>query len=402
MRRLSSYLIVMVLGFSSAVVAGDIVLRTSVAPEEAWVGQRVILGIEVLSDSGWAQITRFGELDVAGTYVMRTDSQGTRLQETIDGVSYTGQRYELSIYPQRAGAVEIPALPVEVTTRAWGAGATKIVQEATTSATTLLCKVPPGSEEIHGLISTTGLTAKQTWVPKTDKPKVGDAIKRTIEFQAADVSGMAFAPLQHDEIPGLGIYPAEPAVKDTASRGSLSGTRIETVTYVFEQTGKFQLPDVRLAWWDIGVGELKHIELPGPLLQVAAGPAAASGPLAQTGSRQMTLGLWSVLAVLLLVLLPALRFQDGIRHRWNAWRKAKHESEARYFQRAIKSLRSEDSRSAFREIMRWLDRVNDDNRPARLDLFLREYGDARVQQAAAHLLHSFASGGKIADAPVLS
>jgi len=393
MRRLSSYLIVMVLGFSSAVVAGDIVLRTSVTPKEAWVGQRVILGIDVLSDSGWAQITQFGELDVAGTYVMRTDSQGIRLQETIDGVSYTGQRYELSIYPQRAGAVEIPALPIEVTTKVWGAGATETVQQATTPATTLLCKVPPGSEDIHGLISTTRLTAKQTWVPKIDKPKVGDAIKRTIEFLAADVSGMAFAPLQHDKIPGLGIYPAEPAVKDTASRGSLTGMRTEVVTYVLEQSGEMQIPDFVLTWWNVTDKKLEHVELPGLIINVAAGPADTVTAVRPLNTRL----LWLAVIMFLVTTYLLLHFRKRMAQRWAAWRKSRNESEARYFRLAVKSIRSKDADAALRDLMRWLDRVNDADRPAQFQDFLRRHADTDMQAAMGQFLRSIAKGDRLAD-----
>ena len=110
--------------------AGDIVLRAATEPAEAWVGQRVVLQVDVLGEGGWAQITRFGEVDIPGAYLIRTDSQGTRLQETIDGVSYTGQRYEVSVYPQKAGTIEVPPVPVEVTIKTWGAGASQTAQQS--------------------------------------------------------------------------------------------------------------------------------------------------------------------------------------------------------------------------------------------------------------------------------
>ena len=81
--------------------------------------------IEVLGADGWAQITDMGEFEIPGTYVMRTESQGTRLSETIRGTSYTGQRYQLSVYCQRAGRLEIPALPVTVTVKQWGVNAAR-------------------------------------------------------------------------------------------------------------------------------------------------------------------------------------------------------------------------------------------------------------------------------------
>ena len=106
MRRTATRLMLLSLLCPVASGAGDVVLRTAVEPAEAWVGQRVVLQIDVLGEDGWAQISRFGDMDLPGAYLVRTDSQGARLQDTIDGVSYTGQRYEVSIYPQLAGVIE--------------------------------------------------------------------------------------------------------------------------------------------------------------------------------------------------------------------------------------------------------------------------------------------------------
>jgi len=223
MGRFSILLVLVLLAFSSAGATGSIVLRSSVQPEKAWVGQRVILQIDVLGSDGWTQITGFDDIEISGAYLMRTDSQGTRLQETIDGISYSGQRYEFSIYPQAAGAIEIPAMGVEVTTRAAGVDTAANVQQAQAPAVTILSSIPAGAENIRGLVSTTQLTAEQNWQSSDETLEVGDALERTISLQAVDVSGMAFTPLAHEDIAGVGSYPAQPAVEDTSARGSLSG-----------------------------------------------------------------------------------------------------------------------------------------------------------------------------------
>jgi hypothetical protein len=45
-------------------------------------------------------------------------------------------------------------------------------------------------------------------------------------------------------MPGLGIYPGEPSVDDRYDRGTLTEKRSETVTYVFETQGRFDLPNM--------------------------------------------------------------------------------------------------------------------------------------------------------------
>jgi hypothetical protein len=387
----------MLLEFSSALATGDIVLRTSVQPEKAWLGQRVILQIDVLGSDGWTQITRFDDIEIPGAYLMRTDSQGSRLQETIDGTSYSGQRYEFSIYPQAAGAIEIPAISVEITTRAMGVDADTSVRQAQAPAVTILSNIPAGAENIRGLVSTTQLTAEQTWQSPDGNPEVGDALQRTVSLQAVDVSGMAFTPLAHEDIPGVGIYPAQPTVEDTSNRGSLNGSRTEVVTYVFEQSGEVQIPDIEFSWWNLADSQLEQVVLPGHLIRVAAGAGSASGA-ATLPEKQLKKRYLVPLVIMLLLLAYVLYFfRKALVKRWVTWRVARKESEKGYFQLVVKSIRSKKSAAALRNIMRWLDRINDASDPAQLDVFISRYGDTRAKKVVDQLLHSVAVNEQLAD-----
>ena len=397
MGRFSILLVLVLLECSSALAAGDIVLRSSVQPEKAWVGQRIILQIDVLGSDGWTQITRFDDVEIPGAYLMRTDSQGTRLQETIDGTSYSGQRYEFSIYPQAAGAIEIPAISVEITTRAMGVDADTSVRQAQAPAVTILSNIPAGAENIRGLVSTTQLTAEQTWQSPDENPEVGDALQRTVSLQAVDVSGMAFTPLEHEDIPGVGIYPAQPTVEDTSNRGSLNGSRTEVVTYVFEQSGEVQIPDIEFSWWNLADSKLEHVVLPGHLIRVAAGAGSASGA-ATLPEKQLKKRYLVPLVIMLLLLAYVLYFfRKALAKRWVTWRVARKESEKGYFQLVVKSIRSKKSAAALRNIMRWLDRINDASDPAQLDVFISRYGDTRAKKVVDQLLHSVAVNEQLAD-----
>jgi len=403
MRWVAMLISLLMLWYAVAVTAGHILLRTTVTPQEAWVGQRVVLQVDVLGEDGWAQISRFGEVDLSGAYLIRTDTQGSRLQETIGGVAYTGQSYEFSIYPQLAGTVEVPAIPVEVTTKTWGADATQTVQQKQTSAITIKAKVPPGAEDVVGLISTTHFNAEQQWAPAIDDPKVGDALTRTLTMQAEGVSAMAFTPLQYDDLPGVGIYPAEPTVKDSTDRGSLTGMRAENVTYVFERAGTVTVPDVVLTWWNVSAQKLERVTLPGLELDVAA--AAAGGTTAGQVSgigRFDWRGLVMPGVVLLVLAYLLLRARKTLAQRWRTWRGRRRESEARYYRLVVKSIRSKDAHLALRELMRWLDRVNETGRPAQLQDFLCRYAGADARATVNQLLLSVATDGRLADtAPLL-
>jgi hypothetical protein len=102
-----------------------------------------------------------------------------------------------------------------------------------------------------------------------------------------------------------------------------------------------------------------------------------------------------------LIAVVAVRFRGRLMAYWLAWTVARSETEAAYFRRVMKSVRCGDPKAALRETMRWLDRINDDQEPARLGSFLGRYGDAKVQEAAVHLVDSLHSGGVSGDLSAL-
>jgi hypothetical protein len=382
--------------------AEDVILRTSTEPAEAWIGQRVRLNIEVLGADGWAQIPDLPAVEVPGAYVMRTESQGVRLSETISRTTYTGQRYQMSIYCQQPGNLEIPQLPVTAVLKQWGVNAAETPYQLTTPATSLICKVPPGAEGIRGLISTTRLDAAQTWSSQPDTVAPGDATTRTIILSADDVSAMAFPPMQHPRIEGVAIYPGQPSVNDETNRGELRGRREESVTYVFEGPGDITLPEIVLSWWDIQNQRLRRIELPGleiavegeiapePVVEpdvVSEQPPRDRVPLNATTAVVIVLGLW-------------LGLRLG---RWyQTWRRAWLESEKAAFRQVSMTLRTRDPQAITAAIMCWLDRLDPGARPARLDLFLEDHGDETTRAAAAILSQSLAAGEDFTETRVLA
>lgn len=379
--RICTRFVTMVVGTLCAagvLAADDIVLRASTSPTEAWVGQKVVLRIEVLAKDGWAQLPKIGDAEVPGAYWLRLESQGIRLNETIDGDSYSGQRYEFMLFAQQAGTLKVPPVPVDIEIRRYGANAETQNLQQSTPAVEFVARVPPGAEGIRGLVSTNRLTASQQWEPAIENATAGDALTRTITLQADDLSGMAFTPLMHEQIDGVGAYPAEPQVDDQAARGALTGTRVEAVTYIFERPGTYTLPDLVVPWWDVREEVLKRHELAGLTVQVA-GSDLATLPAAQS-SRQPNSEwpIWlPVLAGLagLAVILIALRNAGGLRIRWAAWQKSRNDREIVHFQRVLKSLQAGERKAALRQTMRWLDRINENSRPARLDRFLEQYGE---------------------------
>ena len=380
-------LFLMIAGFAFAQSAGSpaVVVRTSVeSMETIWLGQRVSLFIDILGRDGWAQIKRAGDFKIPGALVLRVETQGTRIQETIDGQSYSGQRYELLVFPKRAGTIQVPVIPLEVEIKQWGSDAQTVIENLNTTALQIQVKMPPGVQDSTDLISSTGMRFGQQWQPGEEDLKVGDSLKRAITIEAPDIPGAAFPPLRFDPVKSTAVYPAEPLVEDRSNRGSLVGVRTETVTYVFQKAGRVQLPDMAVTWWDISNKKLNREILKGIGLKIKPNPALASS----TVNSSVDSLRWLPFLFLALIAIVGWTFHRRLLSSWQSWQQEYRETEKAYYKRFVKAARSGKPADAYKALMRWLDRINSETVAACLDQFLETYSDPGIAAEAERLVQS--------------
>ncbi len=152
-------------------------------------------------------------------------------------------------------------------------------------------KTPKGAEGLAAFISTSKFDATERWDPEDAKPRVGDAISRTISRSADDILGLGFPPLGLVEIDGVGIYPESPEINDQAYRGDISGERIEKVVYTFDREGSVTIPGHVIPWFDLADQQVKYVRFPARTFEVAPNPALLTKTVAaQTQSKSVPWG----------------------------------------------------------------------------------------------------------------
>ena len=251
--------------------------RTSLeAKGDLWVGQRLTLVIELLVPGYFSGSPAFDLPEVPGLLFIPPTGSPVIGSEEIDDVSYTVQRHELSVFAQRVGDFTIPPLSVRLAFKRNPLDAQAVAETVNTQPVTCAARMPPGAEANGSVISTTKLTATETWKPLPGKAKVGDAFTRTVTFTATDVPGMAFPPFPAAPIDGIGVYSKPPEVRDQTERGQLRGERSQTVSYVCERPGQFIIPGARFTWWNLESKQLETIDFPPHSLDVAPNTAFVS------------------------------------------------------------------------------------------------------------------------------
>jgi hypothetical protein len=326
------------------------------------------------------------EIQVKGAVVVPFESQGTRLNETIDGKAYTGQRYELSFFPQRGGRIAVPSVEIDIQISQWGSPPQQQHVQSRTPVVYFNVQIPPGAEDIRGLISTGQLTAEQQWEPDTDHAAVGDTVVRRIHLAAENVSAIAFAPLTFTSSDLYDAYPQEPNVQDQYNRGILTGRRSETVTYLFKRSGTVELPAFAIIYWDPESREMHKANLASRVIEVApasAGNSSVSPTSASKGTSRYWIG-----ALFAVPIFLAALFRKRLQARWTKWSQKRRNSEHRYFRQLLKAARTGHPVNTFNALMRWLNRIETGGRSAQLDYFLRMYADARTAGHADQLCRS--------------
>lgn len=301
MRRMS-YLAVLVMMLLSCCMAGAQEVKVRAALEdkgEVWAGQRVVLAVDLLAPGYFAGTAAFDLPEVPGLVLAPPEGSPVVSSETgADGTAYTVQRHEVSIFARRGGELVIPAFSVRFGYKRQALDKEEVAATVKTEPVTLSVKVPPGAEKLGGIISARGLVVTEQWKPEPGKTpvKAGDAFTRTIDFTAPDVPAMAFPPFPAGKIDGVGIYQKDPVVLDRENRGSLTGERRDTITYVCQRPGEFTIPATRVTWFDLDGETLRTIDFPERKLIVAANPAMASAGVGDTAVTGQDNVLWKAVA----------------------------------------------------------------------------------------------------------
>ena len=255
---------------------------------DVWVGQRVTLVIELLAPGYFSGVPAFELPSVPGMLLVPPIGSPVVSSEEISGASYTVQRHELSVFARRSGEQVIPPIPVRFQFKRQPLDKDPVSASVKTEPLKFGVKAPPGAEGLGNILSARGLVATETWKPEPGKAKAGDAFTQVVFFSATDVPGMAFPPFPAPTVEGLGVYLKPPEVSDKDERGEIHGERRDSITYVCQRPGRFVIPGARLTWFDLDAQELKVIEFPERVLEVAANPAMASNAVPTEPGRSFT------------------------------------------------------------------------------------------------------------------
>lgn len=346
------------LGLGPSAAAQELVsveLQTEVRPSaDPMVGQRTSIYVTVLMSERPERSPRFTLPEVDGALFRQAPGSPLLGTELRAGHSYNSQRYELLLFPQRAGTLVVPAIEVQV----------ELSTESTRAATQPLhitAHLPKGVAPGTVLLTTARLDVTQSWEPPLDETgeplTVGAALRRTITIRAGDVLGVAIPPAPVASPDGLAVYPGDPVTEDKLQRGVLSSSRTDVVTYICTTPGSIELPALLYRWWNPERGVLEQRDLPGISFEVLAartgtpGRGDAAPGFATAATRPVVWGIALLIAVGASSLFLA---RKRLRGQWATLMRAREASEGACFRRLARACRAGAASHCWSTLAAWL------------------------------------------------
>ena len=289
--------------------SGDLTVSTTLSPPADIVpGQHLRLLIEVATTRWFTGGTRIDIPEVPGLVVLQTEQFASNASEQRGGQTWVIQRWSLDVYPQRVGDFDIPPLNLTVSVNAGGSDSAN--GEITAAGVSFTAALPPTLEGFDHWVAAPEFSVSQTFDRDLADLAVGDAIERTVRFEARDVMAMMLPELPPQDAPGMAAYPLPPELENQSNRGVATARRTETISYVLQAEGDFSLPALEFAWWDTAGKELKLVTVPAVEFTVAAGASSRQpidrATLVSLAGAALAIGLLFALIVLVARVTPSL------------------------------------------------------------------------------------------------
>jgi hypothetical protein len=240
--------------------------------------QPVLFEVEVATKRWFSKGTFLVYPSVKDAVMLPAGRFGINGTKKINGATWVTQTREITLYATLPGAYVLPPVEVQVSVDTESDG---VVQGSFyTKPLSFTVVVPEALKRYEAYIvssdvqldirleagdgAVVGSADRQSHGRRAEDNtySVGEAIRQTVTLSATNVPAMLLPPLIVPDLKGLSIYHKPALLNDISSRGELTGTRVESFTYIFEQVGEYIVPEQIFYWWNDKTQELTELTIP--------------------------------------------------------------------------------------------------------------------------------------------
>lgn len=281
-------------GGAAATTHAHIFITSTLDQQQPYVQAGVVLTVQLHTDQQLyhASMDFSGDNDV----LVRQLGKDQQTTEMRDGHQYTVIERQYLLQPQRSGTLSIdgPTLNAQIAdTRSqdpfggmfgnspFGGmlGTTKPIR-LHGDAITLDVRPRPAAASGRDWLPATQVTLEESWKPDNASVHAGDPLTLHLHLSAQGVTGAQLPDLSSElSLPdGLKAYPDQAKLDTRLQSGSVVGSRDQDIALIANQAGQYQIPALRLSWWDTTHDQQRVAELPARTLTILPADAASAAP----------------------------------------------------------------------------------------------------------------------------
>ena len=245
-------------------IAGqDLFMEALINKDSIYVQEQLLFTIRLYYTINGIRNPIFTELEMPDTVIQMIGTPN-QYEKLVDGVRYGVYEKQYALFPQRSGTLAIPDIMFrgEVTDGSSNYVFRNLNTRTITSYAegySIDVKEKPADYPADAVwLPASNISIRETWDNDFSNVRVGDALTRTIEFEANGLDGAALPPITFPAIASVNTYPEPPEISRSYVGGNIVGERIQQNSMVVTEVGTIRVPGITLPWFDIDTEEVKY------------------------------------------------------------------------------------------------------------------------------------------------
>lgn len=266
--------------------SNEVFLEVEAQPLQPYVQQQIIYKVRLFRAFPTANASLSEPQAEQGDAIIERIGEDALYDTRVNGRPYQVVERRYAIFPQSSGMLKIGPLTFRGHA---GGNAFSMIDPFARRPETLVRQSAPVELEIQSKpdghdgqlwLPARSLTLTESWSGNPPEFRVGEPITRTLTLIADGLTASQLPELPPWVPQAFKSYPDQPALSDGKSADGMVGTRVEKVAIIPSTPGEFQLPEIRIPWWNTARDQLEFAQLAAQRIVVL--PAAATDGAAPT------------------------------------------------------------------------------------------------------------------------
>ncbi len=258
-----------------------VIFEAEVDRDAVYVQGQLILTLR-LSQAINLDSRSISELEIDNAFVKTLEQSS--FQRRIDGRPWLVHEVRYAIFPEQSGTLEIPAQTFsgrvrEARRTLFDTNRGRLVRRQS-EPITVTVEQRPGEYPDATWLPARRVDLIEEWSVPPEQLKAGESATRTVRIVGEGLQGAQLPPVPFTPLDGIKFYPDQPQISDREVTSGLQGVRTDSTAVVPTREGVFEIPELRVPWWDTEREQLRYAVLPARTLNAL--PSADSPPAIAT------------------------------------------------------------------------------------------------------------------------